>query len=347
MAVIEQFRPDDRPAIAALCRRVFGRDAADTYLLRWDWEFRRNPATPATGPLIWVAREGPALVAHCAAMPVRLWAAGREIDAAWGSDVMVAPERQRQGLGEILFGTWDKSVGASLGLGFNDASQQLFSKLHWPEVGPVPGLVKPLTRRAFRRATWPTPLNRLVSAVTLPIVKVASRMRPLADEVRETRTLDEGLTRLWERVRDKFDLAVRRDAPYLRWRYLQPPHVRYSVALLWREGRSEGYVTYRHVHEPRGRVTLIVDFLADPDDERALPTLLRFVDREAKANDSDKIRAFCLNASFRKAFKRSGYFAGKGTLPLVARINAVPVPAGFYSRTDRWHVTAGDSDQDR
>ena len=70
-------------------------------------------------------------------------------------DVMVAPERQRQGLGEVLFGTWDKHVGASLGLGLSEASSRLFQKLRWPNVGPVPCLVKPLTRRAFRRPRWP------------------------------------------------------------------------------------------------------------------------------------------------------------------------------------------------
>jgi hypothetical protein len=32
-------------------------------------------------------------------------------------DVMVAPERQRQGLGDLLFKTWDRNVDASLGLG--------------------------------------------------------------------------------------------------------------------------------------------------------------------------------------------------------------------------------------
>ena len=70
-------------------------------------------------------------------------------------DVMVAPERQRQGLGELLFGTWDRHVGASLGLGLSPSSHRLFQKLRWPEVGPVPYLVKPLTRRAFRRGEWP------------------------------------------------------------------------------------------------------------------------------------------------------------------------------------------------
>ena len=31
----------------------------------------------------------------------------------------------------------------------------------------------------------------------------------------------------------------------------------------------------------------------------------------------------------------------------VARINAFDLPPAFYEETDTWHVTAGDSDQDR
>ena len=136
-----------------------------------------TPTTRPSGPLIWLAREGPAVIGQYATMPVRLSLAGREVDAAWGMDVMVAPERQRQGLGEILFGTWDKRVGASLGLGLSQASSRLFKKLRWPEVGPVPCLVKPLTRRAVRQPGWPPLVNRVVSALTLPVVKVISRPR--------------------------------------------------------------------------------------------------------------------------------------------------------------------------
>ena len=74
--------------------------------------------------------------------PVRDDAGGLSVKGAsggsWGMDVMVAPERQRQGLGEVLFRTWDRHVGASLGLGLSDSSHRLFRKLRWPEVGPGP-----------------------------------------------------------------------------------------------------------------------------------------------------------------------------------------------------------------
>ena len=93
---------------------------------------------------------------------------------------MVAPERQRQGLGDQLFRMWDRNVGASLGLGLSDSSYRLFQKMRWPDVGPVPCLVKPLSRRALRRPTWPTAVNRLVSYVTYPWVRLVARVTAAA-----------------------------------------------------------------------------------------------------------------------------------------------------------------------
>ena len=76
-------------------------------------------------------------------------------------------------------------------------------------------------------------------------------------------------------------------------------------------------------------------------------TLLRWVDREARAADSDKIRTFATHEGFRRILRRSGYYNVRSTMDFVARINAVDVPEKFYESTDTWHVTLGDSDQDR
>ena len=101
------------------------------------------------------------------------------------------------------------------------------------------------------------------------------------------------------------------------------------------------------MQEARGRATVLVDWLVDPDDEAGMKTLLRWVDREARAADSDKIRAFCLHDGYRRQLKRSGYFQVKSTMEFTAKVNGVDLPAGFYEDTSRWHVTLGDSDQDR
>jgi GNAT superfamily N-acetyltransferase len=347
VAQIDRYRPDDRRSVEALYRRVFGHDAAEASRLRWEWQYRRNPNNPEQEPEIWIAREGPAIIGQYATMPVRLSVRGGEVQGSWGMDVMVAPERQRQGLGEQLFRTWDRNVGASLGLGLSDSSYRLFQKLRWPDVGPVPCLVKPLTRRAFRRPNWPVPVNRLVSAITLPIVKIVARKRPLGAEVKVMQRFDESFTELWDSLAPKFALAVRRDAAYLNWKYVSAPHVRYVLAALRRDGRNVGYAVYRHLHEPRGRVTLLVDFLTDPEDENGLRALLQWVDREARFADSDKIRAFVMHGAFRKVLRKSGYFQVKSTMEFVAKVNHVNVDSAFYDDPGLWHVTLGDSDQDR
>jgi hypothetical protein len=123
--------------------------------------------------------------------------------------------------------------------------------------------------------------------------------------------------------------------------------VRYTVAVLERSGQAAGYAVYRHKQEPRGRVTLLVDFLTAPDDESGMYTLLRWVDREARAADSDKIRTFAMHEGFRKLLKKSGYYTVKSTMEFVVKVNAMDVPASFYKDLSRWHVTLGDSDQDR
>jgi hypothetical protein len=260
---------------------------------------------------------------------------------------MVAPERQRQGIGEVLFRTWDRDVGAALGLGLSDSSHRLFRKLRWPEPGPVPCLIKPLTRRALKRPQWPDAVNNLVSAATLPFVRLVSRSRPMRAEIEVIKRFGPEFTTLWDRLAPEFEFAVRRDAPYLNWKFIEAPHVRYSVAALRRSGELHGYAVYRHLQEARGRVTSLVDFLVAPSDESGLKTLLRWVDREARAADSDKIRAFCLHAGFRRVMRRSGYFAVKSTMEFTAKVNRVELPGDYYTATDRWHVTLGDSDQDR
>ena len=347
MADVVRYRREDRRAVDALYRRVFGIDAAEASRLRWEWQYRRNPNNPGQEPEIWIAREGPAIVGQYATMPVRLLVRGSEVQGSWGMDVMVAPERQRQGLGEVLFRTWDRNVGASLGLGLSEASYRLFQKMRWPDVGPIPCFVKPLTRRALRRPGWPVAVNRIVSALTLPIVKIVARSRPLRAEVRLLQRFDDSFTELWESIASKFDLAVRRDAAYLNWKYASAPHVRYSIAALRRDDRNVGYAVYRHLHEPRGRVTLLVDFLTDPEDEEGFSALLGWVDREARRADSDKIRGFAMHPAFGRVLKRSGYFQVKSTMQFVAKVNALDVPPSFYEDTGNWHITLGDSDQDR
>jgi hypothetical protein len=345
MADIDRFRSDDRRGVEQLYRRTFGTQASDAARLRWDWA-RRNPANPSNDPAYLIVREGPTVIAAAPMMPVRVSIRGLDTAGAWTGDPLVVAERQRQGLGESLLRAWDRQSGVALGAGLSDGTRFLLEKIRWPRPVTLGCLVKPLSRRALRRPSWPLAVNRLVSALTLPFVLVVARARPLREQVEVVRRFTKDIDQLWDRVAPRLDLCVRRDSAYLNWKFVEPPHVRYAVAILRRDDEPHGYAVYRHLREPQGRVTQVVDFLVDPADERGLKTLLRWIDREARAEDSDKIRCYVQHAKFRRVLRRSGYFAVKSNVLLNAKVNAVQVPQGFYDNTDGWHFTWGDGDLD-
>jgi hypothetical protein len=216
------------------------------------------------------------------------------------------------------------------------------AELRWAKPVPLACLVKPISRRALRRPTWPVGVNRLVSALAAPAVRVVSRLRPLHEEVQAVRRFDTGVDELWERVKGTLTLAVRRDARYLNWKFMEPPHVRYQAAVLRRSEAIAGYVIYRHLREPQGRVTQIVDFLAAPSDDSAIATLAGWVDREARLEDADKIRCYASHAEFRRTLRRNGFFVVKSEVDVAVKVNAVDVPKDFYQSADQWHLTLGD-----
>jgi hypothetical protein len=344
MADLDRYRADDRRALEQLYRRVGGPEAADRLQLTWQWERRQNPAARAAAP--WLVREGTAIIGACAAVPVRVSMSGKDLAGAWLADPVVATERDRTGVHEQLLRAWHRDSEVTLAIGVADTTRAVLDRLRVPRAIPVPCLVKPLSRRALRRPDWPQPVNRLVSAVTLPFVKVVARQRPLRESVEVVRRLDASVDQLWSDAAGRLALAVRRDAAYVNWRFAQTPHARYAMAVLRRDDAVAGYAVYRHAREPRGRVTHLVDFLAVPGDDRAVKTLLRWVDREARAADSDKIRCHVLHAGFRKVLRRSGYFRVKPTIALSVKVNDPGTRRTFYDTVADWHFTLGDGSVD-
>ncbi|MBI3792476.1 MAG: GNAT family N-acetyltransferase [Gemmatimonadetes bacterium] len=345
MTTIDPYQPADRAGIHALYARVFGAESATAFAARWDWLYQRNPALGGGLPRIWVAHEGGDVVGQYATMPVRLAVLGREIDAAWGCDVMAAPEQQGKGLGPELFRTWDAGCGAAIGLSLTDASHKLFQKLHWPFIGAVPRFAKALSPRARERfGERPPSLVARVSGGMRAILGggAAPRARVVA-----LPAFGDDVTRLWERVAPAFAFAVRRDAPYLSWRFGQHPTVRYEALGLERDGALVAWAVYRHVSDDDWQVTVLVDFLADPADAPLFDALLAAVHDVARSAGSEVVRTFAMHAGFRAGLARAGYASRGATLRMVAKINEVPVPDGYYASQDAWHVTRGDSDGDR
>ena len=344
MVTVDRFRAEDRAAVDALFRRQHGEVAAQAYLQRWNWQYARNPNLPEGLPLIWLARLDGEVIGQYPTIPVKVMVNGTEIDAAWGCDVMLNPEHQRHGIGRILFETWDRNVGASIAMGLTDASHGLFKKLRWPDMGRVPRLVKSVSARV---QDSPPSRGRLGARLRCGIRNLMTRFRLPGGDTHVVRQFDEGVTRLWERVGQSFAFAVRRDAAYLNWKFVEAPHLDYVMATCVRDNETCGYVAIRHVEQEGWRATIIVDFLSDPGRPDVLQALLRWVDRAAIAARSDVIRVHATNARYIDGLHSAGYADRDPVMRFVAQINAVEVPPHYYDSFADWHVTMGDSDNDR
>ena len=199
---VDRYRPDDRRAVEALYRRVFGTDAAEASRLRWEWQYRRNPNNPGGEPEIWIAREGPAIIGQYATMPVRLAVKGARGQGllGHGRDGRAGTPAARTRRGAV------PDVGSQRRrLARARALRRVVPAVPEAEVarrraGAVPGEAAvaarvPASAVAGRRST------ASISALTWPFVLIVSRARPLRAEVRVIQRFDDSFTALWERSR--------------------------------------------------------------------------------------------------------------------------------------------------
>jgi GNAT superfamily N-acetyltransferase len=344
MITIDRYRAEDRASVESMFRRLHGDAGAAAFLKRWRWQYEQNPSLPNAVPLIWLARIDGEVVGQYATMPVKLMVNGTEIDAAWGMDVMIMPEHQRLGIGRLMFEAWDQGVGASIGLGLTDASYGLFKKLHWPDLGRVPRFLKKLSARVQDN---PPTAGRKHERVIRTVRNALVRLSPVSANVKRVRSFDEGVTQLWEREGTCFAFAVRRDAAYLNWKFLDATHLKYEAAVVERNGETNGYLVLHHAQQNGWRATIISDFFCAPADTATFSALLHWAEHEALAAKADVLRVFATHAGFGEMLRRNGYVNFDPAMRMVAKINAVTVPPNYYDTFANWHVTIGDSDNDR
>lgn len=344
----------EREALDAMYQDVFGVEAAERNRARWRWQYEENPYCPPEGPEIWIAREtkeGGLVLGQYATMPVRLLAKGRILRASWGMDVMVRPNLQRKGVGSRLFLFWDKNVEASLGLGLSLQSYTLFKKLQWEDVGPVPcysRILDPGTLLARRVGSG-------LGAIVAPVLRAALA---LAFPFRRTRAKGVVVTllagefgpdydALWEKAAPAYDFVAERKARYLEWKYHRPPHVSYDVLEARREGELTGYVVLRVAVRSGVRLALLVDLFAHPGDKESLGALLDRALEWAREHAAARMQAFTFDRRIAARLSSKGFFLIESPMQFCLRIHSDHVDERFFRDTSRWHVTFGDSDQDR
>jgi hypothetical protein len=257
---VRSWRDGDETAILELFARSFPHAPRSSAHFRW--KYLNNPF--GNGRISLTFDSDGRLVGHYAGYPVPWFAFGKELIAHQIGDTMTDVSIRHAGrgptsvLGRTALDFYARFCGdqVAFNYGFNVANIQKFSLRFLRS-----SRVEPVTFRLLdvRR-------NPLSSISLLERWGSGYQLEPVSESGGEW---DE----LFKRVARHYGFCVRRDAAYVRWRYLSCPDTRYFVMAARKFRRLVGWIVYR-VEEGR---LLWGDALFDPEFPDAAAMLLRHV----------------------------------------------------------------------
>ncbi|MBK5255251.1 MAG: hypothetical protein JJE39_04390 [Vicinamibacteria bacterium] len=345
-------RPEHDPELFALYAEVFGGGNLERSRRRYDWQYFENPNTPEDGPVIWMAREGDTLLGQMATMPFPLWWGDHEVRASAGNDYFVRKSAQGRGIGISLSNRWADGVDVALALGLTPSSYPLFKKL-FTDVGPVPSFVKILDPVAVARKKWGQAVGSMAGPLLGVGLKIFSRSpgAALDVEILQVQTLSDEYDDLWLRARSSYATSVRRDAKYLRWKYLACPFREYRVLEARKAGRLSGYAVIREEGETSFRRGVIVDIFCDTTDLATQDALLAAAGADFSTKGLVRVEVYCLNSRLALALKRHGFRAGTTAVQYCVAyrgtFDGASGPKPVLGDVANWNLFIGDGDLDR
>ena len=345
-------RPEHDRELFELYAEVFGDGNLERSRKRYDWQYFDNPNTPEDGPVIWMAREGDTLLGQMATMPFPMWWGNREVTASAGNDYFVRKSAQGRGIGIALSNRWADEVDVALALGLTPSSYPLFRKI-FTDVGPVPSFLKILDSTAVARRK----LGALAGTVAGPLLGLGLTLlsrTPVgtgAVDVRPVETFSDEYDELWLQARTSYVSCVRRDARYLRWKYLACPFREYRVLEARRASTLSGYAVVRDEGVPAFRRGVIADLFCDTSDVDTQDALLAACTEKFAGMGLVRAEAYCFNRRLGAAFRRHGFRSGTTAVQYCVACRGTPDgqggPKAVLDDLFNWNLFLGDGDLDR
>ncbi|HYI10577.1 MAG TPA: GNAT family N-acetyltransferase [Thermoanaerobaculia bacterium] len=249
------YRIGDEAAILDLFARSFPH--APRSLEHFRWKYRQNPFG---NERISLTYSGGALAGHYSGYPVPFRAYGKDVLAQHIGDTMTDVAYRHIGrgpssvLGRTALHFYENFCEGQVAFnyGFNVANIQKFSL-------------------RFLRSDRVEPVTYRVAQPFPPIRRYERWLRGYSLEI--ARQTDEEWDTLFERAAPAYRFCVRRDAAYVRWRYLAVPAGPYHVVAVRKWRRLVGWIAFR-IRENR---FALGDALFHPDFTDAVQVALRHI----------------------------------------------------------------------
>jgi hypothetical protein len=269
--VIRQATWKDEPLIEDFFKESLGeKRAVFKYPYRWKWMYKNNPFFHNDRFLpIWLAVDNNHIVGTACLMHQDFEVEQQIVKAAWCVDFRVLSNYRGMGLGSRLQKMRQESF-SNFSLSSSLTSVSIKRKLgQLPKTGHVVHLnvkgfdnlclyndfmryLKIKVDSRLYKFGLNLGLHKLLSNLLSTIFKFKQmkgsfhlkKDKPLLT-FKQIDSFNEEATDLWEQVKDRYSLAVRRDAKYLNWKFVDQPHINYQKYLVYKKTSLCGILVFR------------------------------------------------------------------------------------------------------
>jgi hypothetical protein len=340
--IIKEYEVQDKHAALALMQEIFASEKMNkaryfnTSL--WKWQYQDNPSGKA---ITIIAKHNENLISQYANIPVHLKIGAQVCAAAIVIDLMVKKNYRRLGLFKKM-GDFSNNRLAQLNTAITiafpsrkESCAGFINKLGWYVVGELDTLIKII--------------NPLKKSQVIPLRQGFGGQASQAShvEVKEAMSFPDEINNLWDKLKDKINIAVVRDNDYLNWRYFKNPAGGYQAYLAYRDGTLLGYFVLKVTTVAHLKAGLVVDFLCVDDLEimRELSAKINQLCARGGAYLCGILRTKLYEQKLRQlGFNPLARSLNPKKYTLIAREHQANLDTGAIKNLDNWYLSFGDWD---
>ena len=266
------------------------------------------------------------------------------------------------GISSVLIQHARKEVGSAFSLflvgGMNPNSYNVFKRSGFINLGGIPRYVKILDLKTLMKSYGlPDFLSVLAQAIFNALCKLLDlglKIRSKQTSIEMVSSVGEEFEKFWNSVSKQYTCITKRDAAFLKWRYLDQPLWPYHIVKAQKQGEMKGFAVLREGTIKNGRlkgkkIGIISDILLDPLDKKSAAGLLNGIIKIFKNKKVLLIKCDILSKRAEKFLHRSGFIRIKSGNGFMAHAYDTKMPEKDINLAifrKNWFITSGDSDLD-
>lgn len=345
---IRPYKRGDEYAINDLFNKVFNKSRT---IGEWNWKFIENPASEYPAEWITIAQKNGKVIGHYAGLSCEMKFKNKVVIAGHPVDTVLDPS-SNEGL-KTLHRLSEMNIAnnkgiASFGFGFPNEKAYAVGKrfLGYRDLGEILQLFMRLSLRTVfkRRINWLSPrMIKLIHNISKLYYRLSIFIlyNDKSIVIRQVDSFDGRIDRLWDRVKDTYEIMLVRKHNYLNWRYKSE---KYKILIGEKKDDLTGYAVIKVEDSGIARVGYIMDlFSTDYGITSLLAGVLNFfIDK-----DVDYVLCGLLKDDPLCAYlKKKGFkeHAEIEHINVVVKQLAKEVDMKHLLNRKNWHLTYGDTD---